>query len=225
MGCQLRGRQNGGRPIRTAYDADRGSFIAVKAQQRRAEKSEEYAELRCCTQQQGFGIGNQRTKVCHGADADEDQAGIQTGLDTHVQNIDQAAVGHNISVAVSVRPAFLQKLIPELLVIKGIGEATQGADIGQKAAGRNSYHQQRFVLLPDSEVKQYAGDDDHDKVLPSVPDQDGRKAGFLNKLAQGFKDTHSRSLPVSSVREAESRNQPLYPRPQEPGRSLHHGEP
>ena len=60
------------------------------------------AQLGGSAEQQALGVGNQRTEVCHGAYAQEDETGINTHLHTDIQDIKQTTLSHDMAIAVVV---------------------------------------------------------------------------------------------------------------------------
>ena len=64
------------------------------------------------THEHALGIRQQGAKVRHSAHAQEDQAGIQTGFDTDVENVQQAAVGQHMAIAVVKFAALVHKVGP-----------------------------------------------------------------------------------------------------------------
>ena len=129
MGSQLRGDENSGRAVSTADDTDGSSFLSGKAQGHSAKECGKYAQLGSCAQKHILGVGDQRTKVGHGANAHENQTGIQAGFYTNVENIQQTAIAHNRAEAMICRTVRIHKSIPQFLMVK-----TGHRQVGQKAA-------------------------------------------------------------------------------------------
>ena len=189
---QLGGGQDGGGAISAADDTDGSGLLRIESQQVRAEEGEEHAELSGSTQQQALRVGDQRTEVGHGADTNEDHAGVNTSLNADIQDIDQAAVGHDMAVAVIVRAGVIQESVPQTLMIQGVRQGSvsgheHGAHVRQQAADSDTDHQQGLILLFDTQVQQHARDGDHHQVAPSVRvAEETGKAGFSNQFSEGF---------------------------------------
>ena len=80
------GHQQGGGAVRRADDADGGRVLQVKAQRSGQDDGEENPRLGGRAAQKQPGVGKQRAKVNHSADADEqqDRHGL-TGLNAHLK--------------------------------------------------------------------------------------------------------------------------------------------
>ncbi len=163
MRRKARGQENGSGAVSAADDADGCSLGAGKAQCHSAHKGHKYAQLCSSAQQQALGIGKQRAKICHGANAHEDQAGINACLYTDIENIDQTAFTHNLAEAVICGVVRIHKGIPQFLMVKACIR-----QIRQNTAKGNANQQQRLKLLDNGKVHQHAADYQHDKVLPAV---------------------------------------------------------
>src|SRR5699024_9776614 len=82
VGAQGLGHQDGGGAVRGADDADGGGVLQVEAQQNRDDDGQEDTSLSGGAAQEQLGVGQQGSKVDHGADAGEQQDGHGlTGLD------------------------------------------------------------------------------------------------------------------------------------------------
>ena len=92
MGSETGGDEDRRRTVRAADDTDGGGFLRGEAEELGAHIGHEDTELGSRTEQQGLGVGDQGTEVGHGADAHEDQAGIDAELDAEVEDIEQAEV-------------------------------------------------------------------------------------------------------------------------------------
>ena len=169
VGSQLRGQEDGGGAVSAADDADGGSLGAGKAHAHSAKEGHEHAQLGSSAQQQALGVRQQRTEVGHGANAHENQAGVQAGLHADVEDIQQAALPHDLAVAVENGAFRIHEGIPQLLVV----QAAHG-QVAQQAAEGDTGQQQRLELLDNGQVQQHAGDDQHHQVLPAVV---GKEAG------------------------------------------------
>ena len=198
FGSQLRRGQDGRGAVRAADNTDGSGLLRVEAQQVRAEEGEEHAELCSSAQQQALRVGNQRTEIGHRADAHEDQAGIDTGLHADVKDIDQAAFGKDIAVVMEVlliscreRPC-VQEAVPQILMIQGVRQLSVRRHkdrryVRQQATHGDTDHQQRFILLLDTQIQQHARDGDHHQVPPSVRvAEESGKSGFRNQFSEGF---------------------------------------
>ena len=98
MGRQLGGQENGCGAISAADDADGGGFqTGEEAGCAGSEECHENAKLGGSTQEHALGVTEQRTEIGHGTYAHENQAGIQTGFDTDVENIQQTAVSSTLA--------------------------------------------------------------------------------------------------------------------------------
>ena len=180
MGSQLGGQEDGGRAVGTADDADGSSLSTGEAHADSTEEGYEDTQLCGCTQQQGLGVGQQRTEVSHGAYAHEDQAGVQAGFHADIEDIQQAALPHDLPVAVIHRAAGIHESIPQLLVV----QAAQ-RQVAQQAAESNAHQQQRLKFLDNAHVQQDTGDDQHHQVLPTAggeAGENGIEAGALPQV-------------------------------------------
>ena len=73
MRCHLNGQVDSRRAISTTDDADSTSFLHREAQEHSTHEGHEHANLSSCAQEQGNRTGQERTKVCHSTDAQENQ--------------------------------------------------------------------------------------------------------------------------------------------------------
>ena len=80
MRGQLGGDIDGGGAVRAADDADSAGLLIGEAQNLSADKGEEDAQLCGSAQQQAGRAGDQRLKVGHRADAEEDQRRVDAQL-------------------------------------------------------------------------------------------------------------------------------------------------
>ena len=186
---ELGGQVDGCGAVRTADDADGCCLGAGKAEQHRAEERDEDAELGRGTEQQTLGIREQRPEVGHGTYAHEDQRGIDAGLNADIKEVQQAAVRHDMAVAVIIRTGGIKKGFPKFGVVEGVStHADKVAQVRKQTAERNAAEQQRLKLLYDTEIQEHEGDDDHDDILPTAfCCKESREAGFKGQLLQ---DTH-----------------------------------
>ena len=88
MRGQYRCQEDGRRAVGAADDADGRRLVAVKAQHDCQDKGTVDAKLRSRAQKQALGVGEQRTKIGHRADAEENQTGVNAGLYADVQKIE-----------------------------------------------------------------------------------------------------------------------------------------
>ena len=121
----------------------------------------------------------------------ENQAGIQAGLNTDIENIDQTAVAHDVAIRVVELTIAVHEGIPQLLMV----QAAAG-QVRQQAAEGDADQQQGLELLDDSQVQQHAGDDQHHQVLPAACAKIGNDGGEAAVIPQGQKnftniDAHS----------------------------------
>ena len=194
MGRQLRSQENGSGAVGAADDANGGSLCAGEAHADSAEERGENAHLGGSAQQQGLGVGQQGAKVGHGANAHEDQAGVQRSLDTDVEDVQQTALAHNGAVGMVGGMTFGHEVGPQLLIVQaGTGQ------VGQQAAESDAAQQQRLEFFHDGQVQQAAGDDNHHQVLPaalgSEAGNDGGKAGIIPQIQQNFTNINHGSPP------------------------------
>jgi hypothetical protein len=185
LGGKLGGQIDGRGAVRAADDADGSGLGAGEAQEVRAEEGEEHTELGSCAEDQGGGTGDQGTEVGHGADAHEDQRGVETQLDADVEDVEEAALLEDGFIAVVGSVVRIEESIPEIRMIEGVrlGQAHEVAHVDQQAAKGDAHQQQGLKLLDDAEIEQDARDQDHDRVLPSAVVEQSGKAGALEQIA------------------------------------------
>ena len=184
MGSQFGGQEDSCRTIRTSDDADRGCFVGGKAEDIHLSDDEggKDAQLGSGTQKQALGIGNQRTKVGHGAYAQEDKAGIDAGLHSNIENIQKSSLGQYMSVTVIVRTVGIEELfVPHLCV-----EQSCTRQISQNHAKGDGEQQQRLIFLLDGQVQKHATDAQHHQVLPSCSYKEGGESHFAVEVFQGL---------------------------------------
>ena len=145
-----------------------------EAEELSADKGEEDAQLCGSAQQQAGGAGDQRGEVGHGADAEEDQRGVNAQLDTQINVVRHAAGG------TQQRPVDVVGFVDEDVHVE---DAVQG-QVGHQHTKADGQQQQGFKLLGDGEVQQHASHDDHNGVFPAAFDkEDLRPAGVGKDLA------------------------------------------
>jgi hypothetical protein len=166
LGCQPDGR----RTVGAADDADGGGFAQTEtdagdgAQQQRAEESDENAELRRGAEQGGAGVGDQRTKVGHGADAHENQDREKTGLHAEFEEVVEIAArlqnagGHGRHAVDHGADHFH---------VRGLGDVGIG-HVGQQSAEADGQQQKRFKALDNREIDKTEADDDHEQLAHAV---------------------------------------------------------
>ena len=136
-GTQLLGDENGGRAVRRADDGDRGRVVELKSQQGRQPQGEENTELCRRAEDHQLGICQQRLKIDHRADADEQQQRKQ----------------------LMPRDAELKQMGDDPRRA-GIGQ------VHQNRAEAHGQQQRRLHLLDDGKINQRAADDPHKHLLP-----------------------------------------------------------
>ena len=116
------------------------------------------------SQNKAGGIGEQRRKVRHGANAHKDQGRVNTGFYAEIQEVDQTGTEHG---AGSVRqPAGHQV---DKLVNTGVMHSQVGAgNIGQQHTEGNGDHQQRLKALFDTQIQENKSNHQHDSVFPAA---------------------------------------------------------
>ena len=146
---QLGSRQNGGRAVGAADDADGGGLSGCEAQDQSHQEGGEDAQLSGSAQQQGHGVGQQRTKVGHCANSHEDNRRIDGPLDAlieHPHEADGTTVGSG--------------------VIDRLGKQAGDGQVCQQHTEGDGNHQQRLIALADAHVQQHTGDEQHHKGPP-----------------------------------------------------------
>ena len=154
MRCKDLGDQNCGRAVSAADDTDGGCFFRRKVEQQRADKSDKDTQLCSSAQQEGFGVRNQRTKVGHRTDAQEDQRRIKPQLNAQIQDVQQSAIVQHRTIVDTVADI-------ELHV-----EQTIVGDVGQHHTKCDGQQQQRLIPSGNRQVGQKAGNADHNQLLP-----------------------------------------------------------
>ena len=177
------GRQeDSGRTICATDDTD-GSGLSYRETEDvnlRYQEGCEDAKLSSSTKQEALGIGNQRTEVGHCTYAKEDEARINASLHTHIKDVEQTSMSHNVAVAVIVRAVGIEELVvPHIRV-----EETSARQIAENHAESDGQEQQGLVLFLDGKIKEEAADKYHDGILPTFfLHKEGDKAHLVDELA------------------------------------------
>ena len=147
-------------------------MMAMAAQGVGAEERHEDTDLRGGAEQEALRVGDQRAEIGHRPHADEDQAGIDTQFHTQVEVVEQSGIRHeNIPVDMSVG----EKL--------GMVEVRTG-QVGEQHAEGDGEQQQRFELVPDSQVEQEECHTDHGDAPPSHLGEETRDARRTGEITQ-----------------------------------------
>ena len=137
-----------------------------------AEERREDADLRGGAEQEALRVGDQRAEIGHRPHADEDQAGVDTQFHTQVEVVEQSGVSHeNIPVDMSVG----EKL--------GMVQVRTG-QVGEQHAEGDGEQQQRFELVPDSQVEQEECHTDHGDAPPAHLGEETRDTGRTGEITQ-----------------------------------------
>ena len=96
MRGQLTGNKDRRGAVRAADNADGARLPAGKAQPFRAQIGGKNAQLGSRAQQKAFGVGNERAKIGHSADTQENKRRIDAQLNAHIEHIAQAAAVQDI---------------------------------------------------------------------------------------------------------------------------------
>ena len=157
MGSERLREPDGGGTVRAAHYADGRRLGARESEAYREEERDVDAKLCRRAQDEGFGVGKQGLEVGHRAHAEEDEAGIDAGLDADVQDVDESSVLQHVDVIhILHRPPFGV----EYPVALG------GGQVAQKHTERDAYQKQRLKLELDGEQEEEARDDDHHHIAP-----------------------------------------------------------
>ena len=159
---QLGGNVDSGGAVGAADDTDGGSLAVGEAEDLSADKGEEDAQLCGSAQQQAGGAGDQRGEVGHGADAQEDQRGVNAQLDAQVDVVRHAAGGTQQG------PVDVVGLVDEDVHVENAVQR----QVGHQHAKADGQKQQRLKLLGNGQVQQHAGHGDHDGILPAALDKE-----------------------------------------------------
>lgn len=141
-----------------ADHADGGGLGGLKAQNQSHQEGGEDAQLSGGAQQQGHGVGQQRTKVRHSADAHKDNGridGVLHALIEHPHEAHGAAVGGR--------------------VIDRLGKQPGEGQVGQQHTKSDGDQQQGLEALSDAQIQQQAGNQNHQDLTPVAGE--GGKAG------------------------------------------------
>ena len=163
--------------VRAADDADGRRLGAGETEAHREEERDVDAQLRSRAEDERFRVGKQRLEVRHRAHAEEDEAGIDAGLDADVEDVDETSVLQHVDVVnVLHRPPF------------GVEYpvARRGGKVAQEHTERDADKEQRLELAFDGEEEEHCRDQDHDHVAPL---QIGKARG-LPKEGESFAVVH-----------------------------------
>ena len=94
------GNRNGGRAVSSTDNCDREEIPEIGEEHTCHAQSNENTKLRSCAKEHQFGVGQQRAKIDHGADADEQQQREQfvcnTGMVQLLNRSDQSVGERNV---------------------------------------------------------------------------------------------------------------------------------
>lgn len=143
MGCQLRRQVNGGGAVRTADDADGGGLLQGKAEKEHPDIGDEDPELGTGADDEGLGIGDERSEIRHGPQPQKDHAGNDLPFHTvFVEGPDQLR-----------RP-----------VLREAHEGDQW-EVHQKDSEADGHQQKGFVIFGHRQVKKEEGHRQHDHLF------------------------------------------------------------
>ena len=129
--------RNGGRTVSSADNCDREEIPEIGEEHTCHAQSKENAKLRSCAKEHQLGVGQQRAKIDHGADTDEQQQGEQFVCNTcMVQLLNRA--------------------------YQSVGER----NVYKNGAKAHRQQQGRLHLLGNCQIHQQAADADHNQVIP-----------------------------------------------------------
>ena len=154
LGSQLRGQVDSGRAVSTTDNTDRSSLSLIEAQSRSTDESQEDTHLSSCTKQEALGVSDQRTEIGHSTYAEEDQAGIDTQLNTQIEVVQQTSVVHK---DIPVNVAACEQLRVEHIRTRKVGEQHTECD---------GKHQHRLILLHDCQIHQQERYGNHNIIAP-----------------------------------------------------------
>ena len=143
--CKFVCSEDGSRTVGAADDTDGGRFTESKATESHGtEHGREHAELGATAEKQRAGVGDKRSKVRHGAHAQEDNGREQFQMDTLADVVVEAGSGREHAFDA-----------PAAVVEPGT------RDIHRQRAEGNRQEQQRLVLFDNRQVHQYETHDPH----------------------------------------------------------------
>ena len=181
--CQTGGNEDGGGAVCTADDGDCSGLLLGEVhntgsgQQTSAHISTKDTELSGSAQQQALGVGDQGGEVGHGADAQEDQRGVNAQLDTHVKHIGQTAVIQDLDPH-----RVLKTITNEVLHV----DNAAAGQVGKDHAKCHGQQDQGLKFLYDGQVQQEAAHADHDRVEVAARLTEPCKAGTLENTDQSI---------------------------------------
>ena len=132
-----------GPAVSAADDGDGGSGFAVETKCDRAEVGTEDTELSSCAQQETHGVRDQRTEVCHGADAHENQGRQDRPLIQSKEVVQKSARGS----------------------VRGLRHDI-GIDIDEQHTERDRDEQKGLKSFCDCQIEKNKRDEDHQVVAP-----------------------------------------------------------
>ena len=112
MRCQFGSQEDRRRAIRTTDDTDRTCLGRGKAHEIRTEEGHEDTNLSGCTEDEGLRVRDQRSEIRHGTYANEDEAGIYTGLDTNIEHVEQTSLFEDSAIRVVGRALGIEERRP-----------------------------------------------------------------------------------------------------------------
>ena len=142
-------------------------------------------------QQETLGVGDQRTEVGHGADADEDQTGIDAELDTQIEVVEQAGIRHEDV------PMHMSALEERRVVEVRIGQ------VREQHTERDGQQQQRLELMLDGQIEQQERHADHRHIAPPHRGEetgDARRTGEIPQAVPDETGTGIQQCPHSATR-------------------------
>ncbi|OPZ79792.1 MAG: hypothetical protein BWY77_01289 [bacterium ADurb.Bin431] len=134
---ELVGDIDGGRTVRSPDDADRGGLLEVITHENGDEKAGEDAELGGGSEKEHEGILQQRLKVDHRTNRDEDEDGKKLSANAKIIEHSQKAL---------------------------MADRGGKGDVGQQGAKADGKQQHRLVILGDGQIDENQGNPEHDKI-------------------------------------------------------------
>ena len=205
MGCQNRGNVNRRRSVSTADDSNGTGFLSRKNTERhRADEGDEDAELCRSTQQEALRVGNQRTKVRHRADAEENQRRVDAELNALIEVIEQSAVGRDLVVLqafqdyggiVACRSVVGGHVIGYKLHLGRGRRGNAREHVDQQHAERNRQKKQRLKFLLDRQIQENKGNENHDIVTGIVAQKTGSCPDSLQRIHKALQNLHGKYHP------------------------------
>ena len=142
------GHQNRGGAVRGADNANGGGVLNLKAQQSGQHDGHKNAKLSRRAEEEHLRVGEQGTKVDHGANADEQQQRERLGgLDAHLEQ--------PLNNAVGLAGAFHHLV-----------EHARAGQVHQDSAKTHGQQQRGFILFLDGQPDEHRAHHIHDRLLP-----------------------------------------------------------